>query len=695
MGDTGSLALGGALAGGAIVIGAQLLLPLIGGVFAAEALSVIMQVASFKTHQTADLSNEPTPPSLRARRLAGNHASRRAFGWHPPPCRGSASALAARTMNPPIKSGLFDRNERVLVIGLGRSGRASIAVLQPRVAAMYATDEAPGIDAAALGVPFVAPAALGRRAAQRHRRRVVAGHSAQRRTRAAHSDRGRAGIQRSRGRVSDLQRADRRGDRDERQVDDGGAARRNLPARRQNDVRRRQHRQRAHRRNRASPAPDDWVIAEVSSFQLESIRSFKPRIALINNISPDHLDRYFSMDEYAEAKFRIFANQGPGDTFVGNLDDERIAALAGEDANRIKARALWFAGEPHRNTTLYVRGEQDDRVRAADRRSAPGRDHARRRDSAAGRAQRRKRARRDSRRAWPPVSTAKPMAAAVRAFKPLGHRLQVVAEREGVTYVDDSKATNPGSVIAALRSFDRPIVLIAGGKAKGTEFADLGRVASSRTKAVVVIGEAAEAIAKTIKRAAVHRAGSMDEAVAIAASVATAGDIVLLSPGCASFDMFASAEDRGKPLRGGGHGFGRCADDAPCSVVRAHRRATARRRAAARWRRPFPAAWLRPTACSSPRLQRSLRSASSWSTARRARPRTRIFTIPRITSNVSCCGCSWRWCARTSPIASITANCARLRRSVWAWRSSCSSRYSFRTSGRARAVRAAGWAPRR
>jgi UDP-N-acetylmuramoylalanine--D-glutamate ligase len=148
------------------------------------------------------------------------------------------------------------------------------------------------------------------------------------------------------------------------------------------------------------------------------------------------------------------------------------------------------------------------------------------------------------------------IAAAVREFTPLAHRLEVVAEREGVTYVDDSKATNPGAVIAALRSFDRPIILIAGGKAKGTEFADLGRVASSRTKAVVLIGEAADAIAKSIKRATVHRAGSMDEAVAIAASLAVSGDVVLLSPGCASFDMFASAEDRGTRFAAAVSGLG-------------------------------------------------------------------------------------------------------------------------------------------
>jgi UDP-N-acetylmuramoylalanine--D-glutamate ligase len=136
--------------------------------------------------------------------------------------------------------------------------------------------------------------------------------------------------------------------------------------------------------------------------------------------------------------------------------------------------------------------------------------------------------------------------AGVRAFRPLGHRLEPVADVDGVAYVDDSKATNPGAVIAALRAFDRPIVLIAGGKAKGTDFAELGKVISSRAKAVVLIGEAADEIAGVVKRAKVERASSMEEAVARARELAAPGDVVLLSPGCASFDMFRSAEHRGE-----------------------------------------------------------------------------------------------------------------------------------------------------
>jgi UDP-N-acetylmuramoylalanine--D-glutamate ligase len=138
------------------------------------------------------------------------------------------------------------------------------------------------------------------------------------------------------------------------------------------------------------------------------------------------------------------------------------------------------------------------------------------------------------------------IAEAVKAFEPMHHRLETVVDRDGILWVDDSKATNPGSVMAALRSFDRPIVLIAGGKAKGTDFAELGKVISSRTKAVVLIGESAQDIGKTVKRATVSYASSMDEAVRIAAAAAEPGDVVLLSPGCASFDMFNSAEHRGE-----------------------------------------------------------------------------------------------------------------------------------------------------
>lgn len=288
---------------------------------------------------------------------------------------------------------------------------------------------------------------------------------------------------------------------------------------------------------------EDWVIAEVSSFQLESIRSFKPRISLITNISPDHLDRYHSMDEYTEAKFRIFANQGQGDTFIGNADDPAIAGLAEGEVHRIRCRALWFGRAPGKHTTLYLR---NDRITYA-----------------------------------PPVGDPRPidimpigeipllgshnienvsaallagltagfdsetLRAAVREFTALPHRLQIVGEQAGVLYVDDSKATNPSSVIAALESFSRPVVLIAGGKSKRTDFSALALAAHKHVKAVVLIGEATAEIARAMKGNKIVRASSMEEAVHTARDCALPGDVVLLSPGCASFDMFASAEDRG------------------------------------------------------------------------------------------------------------------------------------------------------
>ncbi|BDE07931.1 UDP-N-acetylmuramoylalanine--D-glutamate ligase [Vulcanimicrobium alpinum] len=454
-------------------------------------------------------------------------------------------------MNVPSPSGRFDRSEHVLVIGLGRSGRAGVAVLRERVGSIAATDEAPRdalgdalAELAASGVPFVDPGALDALLpsltvavlspgiplnAPIVRRVQAAGVPVFSEVEVAYrickapivAVTGTKGKSTTTALVGALFAAAGK------TVHVGGNIGNALIG------------------ETAGAAPDDWVIAEVSSFQLESIRSFKPRISLITNITPDHLDRYFSMEEYAEAKFRIFANQGPGDTFVGNYDDEIVRAAPGEDGNRIKSRQLWFASEPHRSTSLYLRGGElivyapptgDPRpidVMRVDEIPLLGRHNV---ENAMG-------------AILVALAAGLPLEAVregVRGFRPLGHRLAPVADVDGVQYVDDSKATNPGAVIAAMRSFDRPIVLIAGGKAKGTEFAEMGKVVSSRAKAVVLIGEAADEIAAVVKRATVERAASMEEAVRRAHALAAPGDIVLLSPGCASFDMFRSAEHRGE-----------------------------------------------------------------------------------------------------------------------------------------------------
>jgi len=292
--------------------------------------------------------------------------------------------------------------------------------------------------------------------------------------------------------------------------------------------------------------PDQWIVAEVSSFQLETIRAFKPRVAVLLNVAPDHLDRYFSMDEYAEAKFRIFANQTFGDFFVGNLDDERIASLdIGRGEPRMQSRQLWFTlHDRHENAAMYVHGEAityapiagDPRpvaVMKCDEIPLAGRHNVQNVMAALL-------------AALAIGCDRETLHRAVGTFKAMPHRLEPAGEVDGVLYVDDSKSTNPGSVLAALQAYNRPIVLIAGGRSKGTDFVELGVAIRQRAKALVTIGEAAHEIAEHAAGVPIEHATSMSDAVARARGLASPGDIVLLSPGCASFDMFTSAEDRGE-----------------------------------------------------------------------------------------------------------------------------------------------------
>ena len=292
--------------------------------------------------------------------------------------------------------------------------------------------------------------------------------------------------------------------------------------------------------------PSDWVVAEVSSFQLESIRAFRPRVSVILNISADHLDRYYSMDEYAEAKFRIFANQNEQDFFVGNLDDERVAALHWQSGEgRVHARQLWFTlEEHHERATMYLRGDTvmyapisgDPRaIEILDLRDIPlaGRHNVQ-----------------NVMAALLAVLAAgvDPQLAARRGEIVYGHGAPAAANRRNWRRAvrrrfegDQSRLRHRGTagVFAS-------IVLIAGGKSKNTDFTELGRVIDERAEALVVIGEAASDIAAHVYRTPIERADSMEDAVRRARALASSGGIVLLSPACASFDMFQSAEDRGQ-----------------------------------------------------------------------------------------------------------------------------------------------------
>ncbi|MDQ2858042.1 MAG: UDP-N-acetylmuramoyl-L-alanine--D-glutamate ligase [Candidatus Eremiobacteraeota bacterium] len=448
------------------------------------------------------------------------------------------------------RSGNFDAHERVLVIGLGRSGQASCSVLRARGAKVFATDEKPREELAATiaelenaSVRFIDPAVLdgilGELTSCILSPGVPLNGELVRRVQAARvpvyseievayriSAAPMVAITGTKGKTTTTALVGAMFARAGKTTHVGG----NIGNALINETFR--------------ARPEDWVIAEVSSFQLESIRSFKPRVSAMLNLSPDHLDRYHSMDEYAEAKFRIFANQGPGDTFVGNLDDPIVGALAeGDSAKRIRTRALWYGFAPRRSTAVYVRG---DRITYAPRAGDPrpvdimplgeiallGRHNV---SNVLGALSIGLAAELDP----------EALRAAVRDFQALPHRLQHVAFRDGVTYVDDSKSTNPGSVVAALETFSQPIVLIAGGKSKRTDFTAMGRAIEKHARAVVLIGEAADEIEGVTQLRTTARADSMDNAVAIARRLAHPGDVVLLSPGCASFDMFTSAEARG------------------------------------------------------------------------------------------------------------------------------------------------------
>jgi len=292
----------------------------------------------------------------------------------------------------------------------------------------------------------------------------------------------------------------------------------------------------------AAAKPEEWVVAEVSSFQLEAIRHFRPRVSVLLNITADHLDRYPSMEEYAEAKFRIFANQGDGCAFVGNADDPLVAGLR-TGPRTIPCASYWFSSAGAAFATVAL---EDGSVV---RRAANGKPRsilAKPGDLRLRGAHNLDNAMAASLAAMLAGAGVAAVRAGLKTFEPLAHRLSTVAAGGGVRWVDDSKATNPDAVVKALASFDEPVVLIAGGKGKNTDFATLGGAASQRAKAVVLIGDAAREIGSHVAGVPVTYANSMEAAVDAAAYAAAPGDVVLLSPGCASFDMFESAEQRGE-----------------------------------------------------------------------------------------------------------------------------------------------------
>lgn len=286
--------------------------------------------------------------------------------------------------------------------------------------------------------------------------------------------------------------------------------------------------------------PEDIIVAEVSSFQLETIQSFRPRVAVILNITPDHLDRHGSIEEYAAAKARIFSNQKQDDVTVLNFDDPLVAALAGQSP----ARVLFFSRRHNLKAGAFVREEKIVLgkngavvpVCGVGEIALPGAHNLENALAAAA-------------AAWSLGVPAPVIAATLREFKGVAHRLEFVAEINGVRYVNDSKGTNPDAAIKALEAYREPIVLIAGGRNKGSDFGAFAKRIKEKVRVLVVVGESAAEIAAAARAAGVTEiryARDFREAVYLARDAARPGDVVLLSPACASWDMFRNYEERGE-----------------------------------------------------------------------------------------------------------------------------------------------------
>jgi len=289
----------------------------------------------------------------------------------------------------------------------------------------------------------------------------------------------------------------------------------------------------------AAAGPGGVCVVEASSFQLESVQTLRPRVAVLLNVTADHLDRYADMSAYAAAKARIFAAQGPGDFAVVNVDDPVVFRLAaGVIAHRVPIstqRALddggWLEGE-----ALWLRLHGG----GAERYLVPGLYGRHNRENALAAL------------AAARLAGATPAEArrALQRFRPLAHRMELVAEARGVAFFDDSKGTNVGAVVAALDGFPRRVVLIAGGRDKGGDYAPLAAVLGRVGRGAVLIGEAAGRIAAALASSIpVERAATMEEAVALATRLAQPGDAVVLSPACSSFDMFRDYEHRAQVFR--------------------------------------------------------------------------------------------------------------------------------------------------
>lgn len=281
----------------------------------------------------------------------------------------------------------------------------------------------------------------------------------------------------------------------------------------------------------------DWIVAELSSFQLEDIERFRPRVGAILNITQDHLDRYHDIAEYGEAKARIFLNQRKEDFLILNFDDPLVKPFALRASATIVPFSRLHRFNPGacvhegfltfngmricRTGEIRIQGVHnlENALAAAAVSLCAGADK-------------------------------ESVAAVLREFPGLEHRLEFVRQKDGVTYINDSKGTNVGAVVKSVEGFTQPVILIAGGLDKGSDFGPLYGLFKQKVKLLILIGKAADKMAQALGTATETLfAATLQEAVVLAGKRSSRGDVVLLSPACASFDMFKDFEDRGRQFK--------------------------------------------------------------------------------------------------------------------------------------------------
>ena len=294
----------------------------------------------------------------------------------------------------------------------------------------------------------------------------------------------------------------------------------------------------------AMEADDDtWLVTEVSSFQLDDTKLFNPKIAAFLNITPDHMDRHKTIENYAAAKAKIFANQGPDDFLVYNADDELVTALA----KTASSKQFPFSRKQSLETGAYVKdgklvfsggaGAKPVAVIDAGELHIPGLHNLENALAAMAVA---------FAAGISPVHIEKTL----KSFRGVEHRLEFVTDIEGVRFVNDSKGTNPDAAVKAIEAVGNGILLIAGGYDKGADFSEYIRLSKCRVKKLLLFG----ATARKIRQCALEggfseddalMVGGMDEAVTTGFRLAAPGDTILLSPACASWDMYENYEQRG------------------------------------------------------------------------------------------------------------------------------------------------------